>query len=183
MNDFLPNSYDVPQKAGNYMKFQDGENKFRFLSSPILGWEGWKDMGDGTRKPIRHKMNEPFDPSEVEPESIKHFWASVVWNYKDKKIQILEITQKSIQKTLRALANNEDWGSPLHYDILVVKSGQKLETEYQVNPIPPRDLDESIVKEYKQSNIDLNKLYTGEDPFAVTSSNEAINLDDIPDDL
>ena len=84
----LPDDYEVPQKPGNYFKFQDGENQFRFLSTVIVGWEGWIEE-DGNRKPIRHKMDEPFDPSEIDPETIKHFWAVVVWNYNQKRIQIL----------------------------------------------------------------------------------------------
>ena len=175
----LPDEYEVPQKAGNYMKFQDGENQFRFLSQAIVGWEGWIE-DDGNRKPIRHKMDEPFDPSEIDPETIKHFWAVVVWNYSLKRVQILEITQRGIQKSLRALEKSKAWGSLLNYDILVTKSGQKLETEYQVNPCPPKLLDKEISKEYKATDIDLEKLFTGEDPFGKKTE---VNPDDIPDNL
>jgi hypothetical protein len=184
VNDFLPTDYEVPQKSGNYMKFQDGENKFRFLSSPILGWETWEEAGDGSRKPKRNPMNKPFSVNEVEdgdPTKVKHFWAAVVWNYNEEKIQILEITQKGIQKSLRALSASKDWGSPLDYDILVTKTGQKLETEYQVNPVPPRELDKGVKQLYKDMKIDLEALFKGDDPFADKS--EEVNLDDVPDNL
>ena len=31
MSDFLDSDYEVPQKAGNYMRFDEDENKFRIL--------------------------------------------------------------------------------------------------------------------------------------------------------
>src|SRR3990167_2497267 len=128
MNDFLPEKYEVPQKSGNYMKFTEGVNRFRILTSPILGWETWQIMNDGTRKPVRKPMDQPFSVDEVEegdPTKIKHFWAMVVYNYEEEKIQILQITQKGVQKSLRALAKDEDWGSPLGYDIVVTREGKE----------------------------------------------------------
>jgi hypothetical protein len=47
--DFLPPDYSVPKKGGGYMKFQDGPNKVRFLSAPILGYEYWNN----DNKPVR----------------------------------------------------------------------------------------------------------------------------------
>ena len=174
----LPETYEVPQKASKYMKWADGENQFRFLTAPVMGWEGWVDTDDGNRKPIRHRMDEPFNPAEIDPDTIKHFWAMVVWNYKEEKVQILEITQKGIQKSLSALDRSKAWGSLLGYDILVTKSGQKLETEYQVNPVPPKALDKEVAAEFKKTNIDLEKLFTGEDPFG-KEKDEEINPEDV----
>lgn len=163
---FLPEDYNVPNKPGNYVKLQDGENRFRILASPILGWESWENTPDGGRKPVRRRMDKPFQSDEVEdPEKVKHFWAMPVWNYQDERVQILEVTQKGIQKSLRALAKDEDWGSPMGYDIVITKSGQKLDTEYQVNPKPQKKLDEGIVAMYEGMNINLDALYAGDDPF------------------
>lgn len=182
MSNVLPDNYEVPQKAGNYMKFLDGENKFRFLTPAILGWETWQELDNGTRKPLRTPMDKPFDVSQVEegdPRNIKHFWAFVVWNYKEEKVQILEITQKGIQKSLRALEKSKDWGSLLNYDILVTKEGQKLETEYHVNPVPPKVLSKDIIEAFKQTDIKLEALFKGDDPFGKSE----INPNDVPADL
>jgi len=144
---FLPKGYEVPAGQSSYMKFEQGENKFRILASPILGNEGWvtkkDDDGKEVRKPIRKRMHEDIIGEELgDPERIKHFWAMPVWNYKAKSIQILEITQKKIQRTLRALAKSKDWGSPLNYDIGVHRTGETMQdTEYQVVPSPPKKLD------------------------------------------
>ncbi len=181
MNNFLEDNYEVPQKPGNYMKFVSGENKFRILARPIKGWEYWKTMADGTRKPIRKQMDDKIIMSDVEEgeDSVKHFWAMPVWNYKDERIQILEITQKGIQTSIAGLARSKDWGSPLEYDILVIKSGQQLLTKYEVHPVPPKKLDEGIIQLFTDMNINLNALYDGEDPF----KSDQVNVDDIPKDL
>lgn len=179
MSNVLPDNYSVPQKAGNYMKFIDGENKFRILTPAILGWETWQDLPDGSRKPIRTPMDVPFTTDVVDnPEEIKHFMAFVVWNYKEEKVQILQITQKGIQKSLRALEKSEDWGSLMDYDILVTKEGQKLETEYHVNPVPPKPLSKEIKDALSEKVIDLNALFKGDDPFK-----SEVDPNDIPKDL
>ena len=80
-NPFLPDNYKVPAGASNYYKLEQGQNKFRILGSPILGYEGWKD-----KKPIRKRMTEKFTVNEVdEPEKIKHFWSMPVWDYREKR--------------------------------------------------------------------------------------------------
>lgn len=170
---FLPDDYDVPQSGGNYMKFRDGENRFRVLSSPIIGWLAWRDEG-GQRKPIRRRMDQVFSTTEFDPSDIKHFWAMPVYNYAEKKIQILEITQKGIQKKLRAYAKDEDWGSPINYDLVVTRSGQDLQTEYEVIAKPAKKLDEGIERLYQDMNINLEALYEGKDPFALTDQDEEI---------
>ena len=167
MSNFLPDNYEVPQKSGNYFRFIEGENRFRILSSPIIGWETWIENKDGSRKPIRKPMDKPFNVDEVDnPEDIKHFWAMPIYNYQEEKIQILEITQKGIQKSIKALAKDVDWGSPVNYDLVVTREGKELNTKYQVNPKPAKKLDEGILQLYKDMKIDLTALYRNDDPFS-----------------
>jgi hypothetical protein len=174
--DFLPDNYEVPTAANKYMKFEQGENRFRIMCSPILGWEAWEDLPDGKRNPMRHRMDDAFTMDEVEdPMEIKHFWAMVVWNYKAEKLQILEITQKTIQKFLKSLAKDKDWGTPvLAYDIVVTKRGEKKDTEYDIFPKPKSEVEPTIMQKYLDSNIDLEKLFLGEDPFLTASQAEKI---------
>jgi hypothetical protein len=174
MTDFLPNDYEVPQKNGNYMKFKDGENRFRVLTSPILGYEWWEQDGE-TRKPVRVRMNDRITVTE-ESEKAKHFWAMPVFNYNESAIQILEITQATIQKAIKALAKDKDWGSPLGYDLVVTRSGKELNTEYTVQPKPAKELDKTVAEKFKQTTINLEALYDGEDPFS-----SEVDVNDIPD--
>lgn len=161
---FLPQDYTIPKSPSGYMKFEDGLNSFRVLSSAIVGFEYFtKD-----NKPVR--QIEPFEevPSDIKDGGkVKAFWAFVVWNYQNKQVQILEITQKSIMTAVKALVDNPKWGDPKMYDIAVTKSGQNLDTEYTVQGEPPiSEPSDEIKIAYSVKTINLEKLYTGEDPFA-----------------
>ena len=181
--DFLPSDYNVPSAGSNYMKFKDGINQFRILTSPIIGWEWWVDAegeprGEGAKpqkgdKPMRIKMggNPPVEAGG----SVKHFWAMVVYNYAENAIQILEITQKSVQQALKSIVNDKDWGDPKGangYDISVTRSGQMLETIYAVMPKKPTPLDPKIVEKFEEMDIDLEELFKGGDPFIKSDKKE-----------
>ena len=183
-NDFLPAAYEVPNKNDKYMKWEQGENRFRIMSSPILGFEWWTDGEDGTRKVHRVPMGLNIPTNEVEdPSSIRHFWAMIVWNYRAGAIQILEVTQKLIQQSLRAYAKDEDWGSPVNkYDIVVTRSGTtKEDTKYEVMPKPAKPTDEKILEEMKNTPIRLEALYEGADPFmqVATVVNEDVDPEEV----
>ena len=168
---FLPTDYKVPQGSNNYFKFQAGENIFRILSNPIIGWEWWTDSTDNegkqTRKPNRVHDYEgvPVSAVDADGRGVKHFWAMIVWNYQDKKVQILEITQKGIQRAIQGLERSKGWGDPKNYDISVTKTGEKLETEYSVMPIPPKHLANEIKAAFNKTTINLEALFDGKDPF------------------
>ena len=85
----------------------------------------------------------------------------VVWNYDLRCIQVMQINQKSIQKAVKALADNVAWGTPLDYDIVINKSGEGLETEYNVMPCPKTPVDDYIKESREWVNslvIDLDTL-------------------------
>lgn len=164
-NDFLPKGYEAPVAGGAYMKFQEGDNVFRILSSAIVGYEYWTN----DNKPVRSKV--PFeetpnckqkDGKNVKP---KHFWAFVVYNYTTKNIELLQITQAGIQGDITNLINDEDWGTPKNYDIKVNRTGSGIETEYTLSPKPKKELDPEIAAKYAEMDIKLENIYTGENPF------------------
>lgn len=162
MPSFLPEDYEAPTTAGNYMKLLPGENKIRILSAPILGWEDWTLE----KKPIRFRYKEKPSKSIDPARPVKHFWAMIVWNYKEERIQILQITQASIRNALQALYENEDWGAPYFYDIKITKKGEKVETEYNVAPSPHKPVTEEIKSAFHSKPINLEALFDGADPFA-----------------
>lgn len=190
--DFLPDGYKEPT-ASNYMRLVDGDNTFRVLSSPIMGWEYWKvvvgDDGKEVRKPVRKKQGEDLPQNELEINAEgdlvmpKFFWALVVYNFGDQKIQILEITQKGIRQAIEALARNKKWGNPRDYNILITRTGTGFDTEYMVNPEPKEPIDPEIVKKYEAMKINLEALYStpeypyGGDPFKV----EEVDFNDLVD--
>ena len=175
MNDFLPKDYNPDETANKYMKFEQGDNKFRMLEKPAIGYLWWIHE-DGTvveageqptkgNKPVRRAKDNKEAMSVEIYENSKEFWAMPVWNYKKGLLQVLEITQKSILRTITNLFRDEDWGSPLNYDLKVTRTGEKLETEYQTVPLPKKELTDEIKKAFKDAHINVRALFDGGDPF------------------
>lgn len=162
-NNFLPENYVMPETPSNYMRFQKGINRFRILGQAIEGYEYFTTEN----KPVRSK--EPFEttPSDIKKDGrVKHFWAFPVWNYQTNSIQILELTQKGIMTAVKALVDNPSWGSPYQYDIAVTRTGEGLDTEYSTMPEPKSETSDEIKNAFMEKPINLEKLFTGEDPFA-----------------
>lgn len=174
MNDFLPTDYQAPQGTGHYMKLQQGENRIRIISRPIIGWLDWKD-----NKPYRFRMDEkPDKPMGDKP--IRHFWAFIVWNYNDQAIQIMEVTQATIQKSIQDLSRDDDWGAPYNYDLKILRKGQDLKTEYSVTPIPKKQVSEEIKKAALEKPCLLEALYDGSDPWIITNAATELQIDGLP---
>lgn len=160
---FLPEDYKLPSSGGssNYLKLQDGENRFRILTAIVFGWIDWHD-----KQPVRYRFNnKPSKPFNAD-KPIKHFWSMVVWDYEDEAIKIWEVTQKKIMASLKGMSQGDDWGPPYFYDIKVVKAGKELETSYTVVPLPPKALHPQIEDEFRVKPCCLEALFEGEDPWA-----------------
>ena len=168
---FLPKDYEVPVQSGNYFKLEKGDNVFRVLSSAIVGYEYWNN----DNKPMRLERHPETLPADARIEesgkvAIKHFWAFIVWNYKASKVQMMEITQATIQSAINNLVSDEDWGDPKAYDIKITRTGDKLETEYSVSPKPHSPIKPDIQSAFSNTPFSLNNLFVGEDVFDVKNS-------------
>jgi hypothetical protein len=180
--DFLPKDYKIPSTS-NYMKFEEGENKFRVLGSAIVGTEYWTEK-DGKRTPVRVKpgTNIPMDQVSIDPKfgkkSILHFWAFPVFNYQTSKIQILEIKQKSIMTAISGYVNNPKWGDPKEYDITITKTTEGGKVAYSVMPDPKEELNPEIKEAFMSTTINLEALFENGDPF-VAPANEDVDPGEI----
>ena len=175
----LPQGVQIP-KSSQFAKLQMGANKFRILSDVITGWEGWKN-----NKPFRHKGDvckikpEEVDLNQNGTPNINYFWAMVVWSYLNEKVEVLEITQKTIMNPLYELEQNADWGDLKGYDITLNKRKDGDKTSYSVLGIPPKPLTEEIKKAFQESDVDLEKLFDGKYPMP-TDDDDEINPSDVP---
>ena len=160
---FLPSEAKEPKSKSNYtMPLAEGAHKLRVLGSAVVGYEGWnKPNAEGKRIPIRYKVGgePPFGPDDKEP---KYFWAFLVWNYDQERVQIMSVTQKTIRTALQAYVDNEAWGDPKTYDLVITRTGKDLnDTEYAVVANP-----HSEAPKIDTPKIDLEVWFKGEDPFA-----------------
>lgn len=183
---FLPKNYSVPKASGNYMRLEKGENKFRILSDQaLIGYEYWT----AENKPVRLRefpMNQPNDMRE--DSKMKEFWIFVVWNYANKKVQILELTQTSIKEQLQTYVDDPDFGEPMGFDIVVKRSGDGLETKYSTIAKPPTDIPKEALEAYDPNKIDLEVLFDSGDPFLTDKkvgsklkNEEKVEIEDLPE--
>jgi hypothetical protein len=165
MSDFLPDGYEKPSTGGKYLKLQKGKNKFRILSSAIVGWLDWDKTAE---KPTPVRTKEKPEKALNPNQGYKHFWAFVVWDYADSSIKIMEVTQATIQDSIIALSQDEQWGRPQNYDLIITKEGESLETKYTVMPSPPSEVSKEIIEAYVATPVNLEALFDNEDPFEVS---------------
>ena len=74
---FLPLTYDVPSSTGNYFKFQDGANKVRIMSQPILGWRFWITDEEG-KKNEQNGCNCNYDPFSGRFKNVFYLFSSYI---------------------------------------------------------------------------------------------------------
>jgi len=168
----LPKDYDPEQVSSSnstslFTKLLPGGNKVRILDLRLL-WQTWGADG----KPIRYRANVvkgqlqkpkhlPFcgrSESKFGDEKWKHVWYALVWSYSDNDFKILEITQATVQKQLSALDSDADWGSLDSYDVKIVRTGEKMETEYSVIGVPPKTLVKNIKDAFDNTAINMDAI-------------------------
>ncbi len=171
------NEFDQELPKGNYMKLQNGNNQFRVLKIPgdkpslVSGFELWMD-----KKPVRFNVRDENeipaetrirgdrdDKGKIKPP--QYFWALLVWNYADNKIQVLELKQRGLINSIKELSKNEKWGTPYSYDLIILKEGTGITVKYGILPDPPSALQDHIVIALETLNVDLRELLRGGDPF------------------
>lgn len=184
---FLPENYEVPQKAGKYFKPKQGENRIRILASPILGNVGWVNGPDGKRKAIRKPMEDSFEGINLLDEGkIQHFWALPIWNYDEGRIQVWEMTQSTVQTSLKEYSQDPDWGDPLEYDITIKKTGEQLDTKYSVIAKPKSPLSTEAEEAWAdiRRKFNLDALFNGDDPFgerpaSASDDDDPVNVEEV----
>lgn len=183
---FLDPNYEIPKSSGLYAKLESGDNKFMILSSVVLGWQYWN-----TEKKCIRLQEKPKDtPVDLgtddngKPKRVQHFWAFAVYNFANKEVQILEITQKGLMGALQDLARDKDWGDPiLSYQITIKKSGQKLDTTYQVLPVPFKGDIKDIKLQYEESDIDMKDYFVEKKQDNPMETSNPYEIDEIANDI
>lgn len=178
----IPKDAEIPASTSQFVKLKDGPNRFRVLSDVTVGWEGWKD-----NKPFRHPGNvcrikpEQVDLNKNQRPNINYFWAMVVWDYSEKRVRVLELTQKTIMSVLYDYEKNADWGDLKNYDIEIIRKKENDKVAYNVVAIPPKPLSPEIITAYEEAEVKLEKIFDGEYPMPEkTEPNGEVPDDEIP---
>jgi hypothetical protein len=142
---FLPADYELKESGSDFLKFEDGDTKFRILTPATIFVEGWKDG-----KPFRRTgPGASIDASEVDLDfkydangrpKISEGWAFYVYSHADEKVMILSVTQQTIKKGILTFTSDPDWGSPTDYDLTVTRTDSNGKISYSVKPSPAKPL-------------------------------------------
>jgi hypothetical protein len=173
--------------GGGYLqvsKLPDGGSvRFALLSdTPLEFYECWGTC-DGATKPFRfdHEPTEgdlkvemgDFEPREGRggpgTADVKFAIAVPVYAFDAGKVQVLQITQKSILKEIDAISQVDEYTNLLEWDFSISKKGSGLTTEYQVRPLPRKRGSQEHIDaawiEAKAEGFDISRLLTGGNPF------------------
>lgn len=137
----LEPTYEVPSSGeSSFFKLAPGENRFRIIDSPKMGYQYFEES-----KCIKiSKASEAADGAE----DVKHYWELPIWH--SNRVKVLTITQKTIQEALSLLDVSTDWGALNEYDVIITRSGERMETKYQVTPCPKKPLSAEVKKAFAE---------------------------------
>ena len=155
-NGFIPTDYEAPTGGGGFTKLQNGDNKMRILSSPLMLWTVWADK-KVSRIQYKGASNKPAKPA-AENASVKHSWGLIIWNYATDAIEVFELDKQAIIGALTTYAKDPDWGHPKEYDIVINKSGSGMDTEYTFVAKPAKPVTDQIIEAYAANPVDLAQL-------------------------
>ena len=97
-----------------------------------------------------------------------------MWNYQDKMVQILEITQATIQRAMKIKIDNRQ-GDAMGYDFIITKTGDGLQSEYDIDTGNPEPVTSDAMVEFTKKKINLEALFDGGDPFNSNASSQPQN--------
>jgi hypothetical protein len=191
-NPFADN-YKSPQAPSDYLKFtEEGSYLFRILTPKeevITYWTGYTKENGETRKLIypdkgdgmypEGAINDPDNPARI-------VWAMVVYSHDTNRVMIWECSQKSLQKALANLARSRTKNDWTKFDIEVVKTGQKMETEYSLLAGDIYELSQEAKDRIESTPVRLKAMEEGKNPFETEeqpkkgNATKALNKD-LPD--
>lgn len=119
--------FPVEEKVSDYFNFKEGETKLRVLTQPVGVRQYFKD---GRYVTVDEKYQGP------EKVSTKGWaWCSI---RPDGGLKIVKFPHSVIKK-VQGFMVDDDWafdGFPMPYDLTIKKSGEGLESRYEVVPSP-----------------------------------------------
>lgn len=170
MSDYLPDGYEKLKTQSKWLRLQElpaGEYKFRIVQKPVCGFEDWKD-----KKPYRYRIGqEPkqsFDPSNP----MKKFWTVYWWDYTQQRLVGTTIVSLAVINGLTKLAEDEDWGNFLNYDVKIIKE-TKGKIVYSVMGLPAKALSSAINEAMDAYPANMQMVFEGKDPWTGKASEKA----------
>lgn len=131
------------QEEFNYVKFNEGTNKLRMIGEPREVWTHWVQSANGGKGlsivclgkgkcPMCDKLAYDKANNVKTKDRIQRQFVINVFNRTTNRVELLQ-KGKNIFESLAVM--NREMGDITTYDVNIVKTGQGLETKYQVLPV------------------------------------------------
>jgi hypothetical protein len=173
-NDFTP---DAGSSSYTLQNLESGESfKLRVMTEILTGYSLWSEE-DGKPVLIRAEHKEEIDPSKASVNKLsgkknkrKQFIACIVYNYDVQRFEVFETDKASIIKKLWSLDQDPDLGDLRQYDIKLKKTGQGMDTRYDVLSLGKAKIDKEIAKKFDELEFNLSALYDGGNPLDIDTA-------------
>jgi len=189
---FIPKQHSDALKAGgsrnDYLSPSkvkaDGQVRFAILANePLCYYEVWGEDETGKGKPFRFAEEATADEIEQEmganytrrckddgtEEPQKFALAMPIYNFDVKRIQVLSMTQKGLQKELDEISQVEEYGDMTEWDFIMTKAATVSPDMYGLRPVPRKKDSQAAIdaawNEAVTNGFDITRLLTGGHPF------------------
>ena len=173
------NDYLSPSKVK-----ADGQVRFAILANePLCYFEVWGEDETGKGKPFRFAQEANADDIEQEmganyrrrckddgtEEPQKFAIAMPIYNFDIKRVQVLTMTQKGLQKELDEISQVEEYADMTEWDFIMTKAATVSPDMYGLRPVPRKKDTQGAVDaawdEAVKNGFDISRLLTGGHPF------------------
>jgi hypothetical protein len=173
------NDYLSPSKVK-----ADGQVRFAILANePLCYFEVWGEDETGKGKPFRFAQEATADDIEQEmganyrrrckddgtEEPQQFAIAMPIYNFDIKRVQVLTMTQKGLQKELDEISQVEEYADMTEWDFIMTKAATVSPDMYGLRPVPrKKDTQEAVDAAWDEAvknGFDITRLLTGGHPF------------------
>lgn len=176
---FIPAGHTIPKAAGDFLKFEEGENKIRILADSIAGFK-WQDVQEDwhySRQAPKIKMSDV--KVDKFGKTIKFFVIMPVWSYNDNEVKTMELTQATIMRSIESLDIDKDWGDVKTYDLKINKGkGANGQVEYTIKPLTKAPIPKEFTDALADKEYDFEKRFEQSDVVASAVAEENVEIDD-----
>lgn len=174
--------------------------RFAILSEqPLEFFECWGE--DANKRPMPFRFVEDPSPRDIAlemgenytrrldrdgtgPEKVKFAMAVPVYNYDNESVEILSLTQKTLQQELDDISQMEDYQNLLDWDFILGRTGLLLETKYTLRPVPRKKGSNPVLREAWNDALsrgfDVTRLLDGGNPFTGPADSTKDDVENTP---
>jgi hypothetical protein len=152
-------------------------------NEPLCYFEVWGEDETGKGKPFRFAEEATADEIEQEmganytrrckddgtEEPQKFALAMPIYNFDVKRIQVLSMTQKGLQKELDEISQVEEYSDMTEWDFIMTKAATVSPDMYGLRPVPRKKDSQAAIdaawNEAVTNGFDITRLLTGGHPF------------------